>query len=373
MKFVPLFLFFALALTAASASAHELDFYIGTYTTPGGSQGIYRARLNTHTGKITKLEFQAEIPNPSFLALHPGGKFLYATHEVEGGKVSAYAILAGEKLRLLNTEDAHGDITCHATVDPAGKTLMVANYGNGSFASLPIRADGSLAPAATVVQDEGSGPNKARQGGPHAHGIYPDAKGRFAYACDLGTDSVLTFRIDPAAGTLKANDPPSTKSTPGAGPRHLAIHPGGKLAFVNNELNCTVAAYTLDPEAGTLAEIQSLSTLPPGRSPTPADTTAEMYCHPNGKWLYVSNRGHDSIAAYAIATDGRLTLLEVQPAGVAEPRGFAIDPTGRWLVVGGQKSNELTALAIDPSTGMLEPGAEKVAVGAPACILFAKP
>ena len=373
MKSFPLAVLIALGLPMAAASAHDLEFYIGTYTSPGGSQGIYRASLNTHSGKITKPELQAEIPNPTYLALAPGGGFLYATHEVDGGKVSAFAIPAGEKPRLLNTENAHGDITCHLAVDPAGKNLLVANYGNGSFASLPIRADGSLAPASAVVQDQGHGPNKGRQNGPHAHGIYPDAQGKFAYACDLGTDSVLTFRLDPAAGTLKANDPPAAKSAPGSGPRHLAIHPNGRLAFVNNELACTVNAFKLDPEAGTLAETQTISTLPPGRSPTPRDTTAEMFCHPNGKWLYVSNRGHDSIAAYAIGADGQLSLLEVKPAGVAEPRGFAIDPSGRWLVVAGQNSNNLTALAIDPSTGRLEAGRETVAVGSPACILFAKP
>jgi 6-phosphogluconolactonase len=368
MRFLPL----ALALTSGVASAGEAPFYIGTYTSDGGSKGIYRAVLDTETGTLSEPTLVAETPGPSFLALRPGGAFLYAVRESPEGQVSSFAVQPDGTLRHLNTESAHGGGPCHVAVDRGGKNLFVANYGGGSLACLPIEADGSLAPASTVFENSGSGPNKQRQEKPHLHAIYPDAESRFVYACDLGTDEVLVFRLDAEQGKLTPAEPRSAKVPPGGGPRHLAIHPGGRFVFVNNELTNTVTAFRRDLQNGSLAAIQTIPTLPDGE-PVPGNTTAEIFLDPSGKWLYVSNRGHDSIAAYAVADDGRLTLLEIEPAGVAVPRGFGIDPSGQWLVVAGQKTNDLTALKIDPSYGTLSPGPNKINVGSPVCVVFTEP
>jgi 6-phosphogluconolactonase len=362
-----------LALSPGFASAaDEVPVYIGTYTKPGGSKGIYRALLDTESGKLSKPTLAAEAPGPSFLALHPNGKVLYAVHEPTDGDVSAYAIGADGSLRKLNTQPTQGNGPCHVSVDPAGKAVFTASYGAGTLASLPLKSNGSLAPPATVFKNTGSGPDKSRQEGPHLHAIYSDADSRFVYACDLGTDEVLVFHLDAATGKLTLSEPRSAKSPAGGGPRHLALHPGGRFAFVNNEMGNSVTAFARDPETGGLSPLQTIPTLP-ADAPRAGATTAEIFCHPNGKWLYVSNRGHDSIAAYAIAQDGRLTLTEIEPAGVAVPRGFGIDPTGRWLVVAGQKSDDITALAIDPTTGALSPGPNHISVGSPVCVVFAKP
>jgi len=364
MMLVPLLL----ALTPAPA-AQELDFYIGTYTSKDGSKGIYHAKLNPETGEISAPTLAAEANGPSFVTLHPNGRFLYAAHEPTNGEVSAYAIGADRKLTKLNTEAFKGTNPCHVSVDSQGKNLLVAAYSGGSVACFPIRADGSLAAATTVIENSGSGPNKSRQERPHLHAIYADAKSRFVYACDLGTDEVLVYRFDPTKGTLTPSEPKAGKVPPGGGPRHLAFHPGGGFAYVNNEMLNSVTTFSVDGTTGALKELQTLSTLPEGES-LQGKSTAEIACHPNGRWLYVSNRGHNSIAAYGIGADGKLTLMEIQPVGVREPRGFGLDPTGRWIVVGGQSSNDLTSLAIDPATGKLEPSGKKVAVGTPVCVAF---
>lgn len=352
-------------------AADEVPFYIGTYTKPGGSKGIYRALLDTQTGTLSEPTLAADAPGPSFLALHPNGKVLYAVHEPTEGDVSAYAIAADGALRRLNTQSTQGNGPCHVSVDPTGKVVFTASYGAGTLASLPLKGDGSLGPPATVFKNTGSGPDKSRQEGPHLHSIYADAQSRFVYACDLGTDEVLVFRLDVATGKLALSNPRSAKSPPGGGPRHLALHPGGRFAFVNNEMGNSVTAFARDTETGALSPLQTIPTLAED-TPRTGATTAEIFCHPNGKWLYVSNRGPDSIAAYAIGREGKLTLTEIEPAGVAVPRGFGIDPTGRWLVVGGQKSDDLTALAIDQETGALSPGPNHISVGSPVCVAFGK-
>lgn len=356
-------------LPGAAFAGDEAPFYIGTYTSSGDSRGIYRAVLNTETGELSKPILAAEAAGPSFVALHPSGEFLYAVHEPTGGDVSAFAVLPDGKLRRLNSESSEGGGPCHITVDAAGKNVLTASYGAGSLACLPIKSDGSLAPPSTVFKNTGSGPNKARQQSPHLHAIYADAENRFVYACDLGTDEVLIFRFDAKTGTLTPNEPKSVKVPPGGGPRHLALHPSGRFAFVNNEMGNSVTAFERDRENGSLTELHTISTLPEGEAPA-GTSTAEIFCHPSGKWLYVSNRGHDSIAVFAIDDDGRLTQVEVAPAGVSVPRGFGIDPSGRWLVVAGQKSNDLTALAIDSATGKLQPGPNKISVGMPVCVIF---
>ena len=359
------------ALMPGSAlAAEEAVFYIGTYTRNGDSKGIYRATLNTDSGALSQPVLAAETEGPSFLAFHPDGKHLYAVHEPTAG-ASAFAIEADGTLRLLGSEPSQGAGPCHVSVDPQGKNLFVACYSGGSLASLPIKSDGSLSPASFVFRNEGSGPNKSRQEKPHLHAIYSDADGRFVYACDLGTDEVLIFKHDAEKGKLTPASPAASKVPPGGGPRHLALHPGGKFAFVNNEMGNSVSAFARDESTGGLTLLQTISTMPEDASQEGV-TTSEIFCDPTGKFLYVSNRGHDSIAAYAIGETGKLTLIEIQPAGVETPRGFGIDPSGRWLVVAGQKSNDLTALRIDPATGKLEPGPNRIEVGSPVCVVFAE-
>ena len=358
-----------LALIASAALAADAPFYVGTYTKPDGSKGIYRCVLDLETGKISAATLVAETPSPSFLAIRPGGGFLYAANETNSGEVSAYAIAADGALKFLNKQSAKGGGTCHVTVDPAGKNVLIANYGTGSVAVLPIKADGSLAEASAFVQHTGSSSDPARQKEPHAHSIYTDPAAKFVYACDLGTDKINGYRFDAAKGTLTADETATATVAPGSGPRHLALHPKQDTAYVINEMLSTITAFKRDTGTGALTEIGTISTLPEdftGRS-----STAEIFVHPNGKHLYGSNRGHDSIAAFAIEQDGGLAPIGHTPIGGKVPRNFAIDPTGRWLLAAGQESGDINVLKIDPDTGKLAPTGMRVEIGAPVCIIFA--
>ena len=356
------------ALPCAAISA-EVTFYIGTYTKPGKSEGVYVSKLDTDTGKLGAVELAGKAASPSFVALSPDGKFLYAAVESGKGAVAAFAVGAGGKLTALNEKPAGGDGTCHVWVDATGKNVLAANYGGGSIVCFRTNADGSLGERSAFVQFEGTGPDKARQEKPHGHAIYTDSTNQFVYACDLGTDNVWTFHFDAARGTLKPAEPASAKVPPGSGPRHLAIHPNGRFAYANNEMALSVTAFARDPATGALTPVQTLPTLPEG-TPVKGVSTAEIFCHPTGKWLYASNRGHGSIAVYAIAADGKLTWIETAPATVKVPRGFGIDPTGQWLVAAGQDDDKIAVLKIDPATGKLTPTGVTAEVGAPVCILF---
>ena len=360
----------ALACAATTFGADAV-FYIGTYTKSGKSQGVYVSKLDTETGKLAAVELAGEAPSPSFVALSPDGKFLYAAIEAGGGAVAAFAVGAGGKLTKLNQQATGGDGTCHVWVDATGRNVLAANYGGGSIACLRTNADGSLGERSAFVQFEGSGPNLQRQEKPHGHAIYSDAANQIVHACDLGTDNVWTFRFDAAKGTLTPTDPPSGKVPPGGGPRHLAIHPGGKYAYANNELSLSVTAFARDTKTGALTAVQTLPTVPEG-TPTAGVSTAEIFCHPTGQWLYVSNRGHDTIAVYAIGAEGKLTWIENAPAQVKVPRGFGIDPSGKWLITAGQEDDRIAVLKIDPSTGQLTPTGQTAEVGSPVCILFAR-
>ena len=355
----------------ASTAEPAVDLYIGTYTSSNGSRGIYQARLDTDSGFLSKPELAAEAVGPSFLALHPNGKFLYAVHEPTEGEVSAYEIGSDRKLKRLNTETGRGGAPCHLSVDREGRYLFTAHYTGGNVACFPIRPDGTIGAPTAVVRNVGNGPDKRRQEGPHLHAIYPEAQGRFVYACDLGTDEVLVYRFDPERGTLIPSEAGPGKTPPGGGPRHLALHPNGRRVYVNNEMLNSVSVFARDPVSGGLTETQTIGTLPPGTK-TQGKSTAEIALHPNGRWLYVSNRGHDSIAVFEVAGDGTLSVSEIFSLPVAEPRGFAIDPSGRWIVVGGQRSHDLTSLRIDPETGRLSAGPNKVSVGTPVCVVFVR-
>ena len=358
-------------IASVCTAADTAEFYIGTYTKPGGSLGIYRGTVDLKSGALSTPVLAGEAKSPSFLAVHPNAKFLYAAIESGGGTVGAFAIEKDGSLRRLNDESTKGAGNCHVTVHPGGKHVLAANYGGGSIAALPIREDGSVAPASAFIQHTGSGPNPSRQKEPHAHSIY--VSGDFAYACDLGTDDVFVYRFDATKGTLTPNDPPSGKLPPGSGPRHLAFHPKGGFAYVCDEITSAVSALAHDAKKGTLTAIQTLSTLPDGYADARKNSTAEIFCHPNGRFVYVSNRGHDSIAVFAIGGDGKLTNVQIAPAGVKVPRGFALSPDGGWLVAAGQDSNSLASHKVDPMTGKLTPASQVNGVGAPVCVVFAVP
>lgn len=358
------------AMLAHTASAADATFYLGTYTRPGKSQGIYSGTLDTATGRLGPVTLAAEAKSPSFLALSPDGRFLYAAMESGGGSVGAFAVGADGKLGALGERPSGGAGACHVWVDATGRTVLVANYGGGSIAAFPVKADGSLGERTAFVQFQGSGPNARRQEKPHGHAIYTDAANRFVYACDLGTDKVWIFKFDPAKSALAPAEPAFASVPPGGGPRHLAFHPSGKFAYVNNEMTMTVTAFARDAATGALKELHTVGTLPEGAR-TEGASTAEIFCHPGGKWLYVSNRGHDSIATYAIGADGRLTWIEAAPAGVKVPRGFGIDPTGQWMIVGGQDDDRIAVLKLDAATGRLSATEQSAAVGSPVCVVFA--
>lgn len=357
-----------LALSAVAALTAPLDFYIGTYTSPDGSKGIYRAQLDPQTGKLTEPVLAAEAEGPSFLTLHPNGKYLYAVLEPTHGDVKAYRVEKDKSLTLLNTENAPGEAGCHLTVDPTGHWLCTAGYGSGTLAVFPVASDGSLQAYTTNFKHAGSGPNKERQEGPHLHSAYQE--GKWVYACDLGTDDVLVFRNQ--AGHLIHEASLSGKCLPGTGPRHLAFHPNGRWVYANGEMANTVSFFERDPHIGGLKFREAVRTLAEGKEGS-RYSSGEIMLHPNGKWLYVSNRGDDTITLFDLRQDGRPSLVGQFPiSGLKEPRGVTIDPTGRWMVVAGQKSHEISALPIDAATGKLGEGVNKVKVFSPVCILFAK-
>jgi 6-phosphogluconolactonase len=256
-------------------------------------------------------------------------------------------------------------------VDSKGKNVLVANYGGGSVEALPLQPDGKMGEASAFIQHKGSSVNKQRQEGPHAHGIYLDAANRFAFVPDLGLDKVLIYRFDATKGSLVANDPPSGSVQAGAGPRHFALHPNGRFAYVINEINCTVTAFGYDGQRGELKDLQTVSTLPAGQAMQPSYSTAEIEVHPSGKFLYGSNRGHDSIVVFKIdEKTGRLAYVENQSTQGKTPRGFGIDPTGTFLLAANQDSDSIVVFRIDPKTGRLASTDHKVEVGAPVCVVF---
>jgi len=364
--------------TLAGCAEPTMRVYLGTYTR-AGSKGIYISELNMTSGTLTEPRLAATTDNPSFLAIHPLGRFLYAVGgamRIDGkptGLVTAFAIdKTTGKLTQLNRQPSGGRGPCHVVVDATGRCALAANYSSGSVASLPIGPDGKLRPPASVIQHEGSSVNKRRQRGPHAHSINLDSTNRFAVAADLGADKVFVYQFDPAKGTLKPHTPPATRLAPGAGPRHFAFHPNGKFAYVINELDSTVTAFAFDAKKGTLAKLHTVSTLPADFKGH--NTTAEVQVHPSGKFLYGSNRGHDSIAIFAIdGKSGKLTPASHQPTGGKTPRNFGIDPTGRYILAANQNSNNVVVFRIDQASGRLKPTGGSITVSSPVCVKFHSP
>jgi 6-phosphogluconolactonase len=348
--------------------------FIGTYTS-GKSEGIYRSQLDLKSGELTPPELAAKVENPSFLAVHPGGHLLYAAGELNnfegkpGGAVSAFSIdpkTGG--LTLLNQQSSRGSGPCHLVVDPSGKNVLVANYGGGSVAVLPIGGDGRLQPASSFIQHEGKGTDPRRQEGPHAHSINVDQNGKHAVVADLGLDKLLVYHFNAETGELSPNDPPSTPVAAGAGPRHFAFHPSGRFAYVINEMHSTVTAFDYDAKQGRLIRLQTLSTLPKEHQ---GNSTAEIQVHPSGKFLYGSNRGHNTLAIFAVDVNtGRLTAMGHQPTGGRTPRNFGIDPSGAFVLAANQGSDSVVVFQVDQETGRLTPTGHSIDVPNPVCVKF---
>lgn len=371
---------FASPAMSQQSNTGSLWVYIGTYNN-AKSKGIYLSRLDLSSGTLTTPELVAEATNPSFLTIAPSRKFLYAVGEIANfdgkktGAVSAYAIDAKSgKLTLLNQQSSQGAGPCHVSIDRDGKNVLVANYGGGSIASLPVDADGKLRPASAAVQHKGSGTIKPRQAEPHAHSINLDASNKFAFAADLGLDKVLVYRFDGSKGSLTENDPPAASVAGGAGPRHFAFHPSGKFAYVINEISLTVTGFRYDADRGVLTEIETLSTMPAGTTDTKGFSTAEVQVHPSGKFLYGSNRGHNTLAIFAIdPATGKLTAAGHQSTGGKTPRNFGIDPTGAYILAANQGSDSVVVFRVNQSNGSLQPTGQTVEVGAPVCIKYMTP
>jgi 6-phosphogluconolactonase len=361
--------------TAPGFAAEPAKFwvFVGTFT-DGRSKGIYRMVLDTASGKLSEPSLAAELKNPNFLAVHPTHRYLFAVNEASNadkstGAVTSFALdpKSGELTRI-NQQSTVGDGPCHLVVDAAGKNVLVANYSGGSVAVLPIGPDGKLGPASEFIQHTGKVFDPKRQGRPHPHSINLDRSNRFAVVADLGLDRVFVYKFDPIRGKLTPNDPPATKLKDRSGPRHFAFHPDGKHAYVINEIGCTVTAFDYDADRGTLAEIQTVPTMPVAVEPR--HSTAEVVVHPSGRFLYGSNRGHDTLAVFTIEPGtGRLKLVEHEPTRGMTPRNFAVDPTGSY-VLAENLSGTIVVFRVDPETGALDTTGQIVEVPSPSCVKF---
>lgn len=364
------------ALSAAAfvnAAEKPVWVYLGSYAR-GPEQGITLCELDRSTGKLEKIKVFGGHVNPSFLEIHPSKKFLYAVNEIgsyegeKAGSVTAFAIdpKTGD-LKELNRLSTRGGAPCHVSIDAAGKFLFVANYTGGSVISYRIGEDGRLKEA-SFVQHEGSSVDPRRQKGPHGHSINPDPANKRAYAADLGLDKVLVYEIT-KSGKLKPNDPPFAKTQAGGGPRHLDFHPSGKFAYVNLEMTSKVSVFTHDAKTGALKEVQTVSTLP--KEGKPGNSTAEVRVHPSGKFVYCSNRGHDSIAVFAVnEKTGKLTFVEREPTGGRTPRNFCIDPSGAYLLAANQNSGDVTVFRVNAETGALSPTGHSIETPKCVCVRF---
>ena len=353
-------------LGVVAVQAEEIPMYVGTYTKQGGAEGIYLCKYNTETGGVGEPRLAVATKSPSFLVAHPNKKFIYAVNEEGGGSVSAFAIEAGGKLRELNRQQSLGGGPTHIAIDRDGKNVAVANYGGGSIAVLPIAEDGSLRPATGFIQHTGKGTDPKRQGEPHAHSVYVDSSNTRIFNCDLGLDKVFVYRFNPADGSLLPGEPPYGSTAPGAGPRHLALSAKGDFIYCVNEMANTVTVFQREG-TDALKEVQSISTLPDGFKGE--SSTAEIALHPNGKFLYASNRGHDSIAVFAVdAATGKLMALGQTPTDGKHPRYFGIDPSGKFLLVANKDTDNIVTFRIEDSGKLTQ--VSKAKVFSPVCLLF---
>ena len=356
---------------ATTAGAKNFLVYFGTYTN-ALSQGIYVSRLDATTGVLSDPELAAATPSPCWVTISPDKKFLYASGE-SAGVISAFAIdpQTGH-LTLINEKSSGGVDPCHVSVDASGRVLLVANYGDGTVKSFRLMADGAIGSDGTFSQHVGHGPNASRQAGPHAHFITTDPSNRFALACDLGLDKVVVYALNTDSGALELKSDFSTPTVPpGAGSRHLVFSRDGHFVHVVNEMGCSVTTLAWDAAKGSLTPVETVSALPPGVTPEKRFTGAEILLHPSGKYVYVSLRGPDSVSVFkANAKTGKLTLVQNVPSGGKVPRGLGIDPTGRWLITGNQKTDNAVEYAIDARTGTLTPTGHELKIGSPVDVKF---
>jgi 6-phosphogluconolactonase len=369
----PLFMVLRIALPEASASGYFV--FVGTYT-DGDSEGIYVYRMDMQTGALALLSKAPGVENPSYLAISPSHKYLYAVNQLmefngqSGGAVSAFSIDGKTgNLTLLNQQPSHGAGPCYVSVDQNGEWVLVANYGGGTLAIFPVEGEGKLGEATDVVQHKGKSVNRKRQKSPHPHAIVLGPSSPYAFAVDLGIDRVINYKFDPTHGKLLKNKIPFTKTAPGSGPRHLTFHPNGKFAFLILELNSSMTSLHYNSEKGAFSEIQTISTLPDGFDKK--NKSADVHVAPSGRFLYGSNRGHDSVVIYKIdQTTGKLTMVGFEPTQGRTPRNFAIDPTGRFLLVANQNSNNIVSFSIDQTSGKLKPTGNITILPNPVCLKF---
>ena len=365
-----------IVLTSVATPAADYRYlaYVGTYTDKD-SRGIYAYRFDPASGEAESVGLAAETQNPSFLAVNPNYKFLYAVNEIdtfEGastGAISAFVIdKQSGKLRQLQQISSAGAGPAHISVDKTGRYVLVANYNSGNIAVFPIESDGRLGPRTAFVQHTGSSVDKERQSSPHAHEIQASNDNRFVFVPDLGLDELLIYRFDSTSGTLAASRPPFVKVSPGSGPRHLAVSPSGRFIYLVNELSSTVTVFSYDVSSGRLQRQQTISTL--AREFKGENTTAEIETDASGRFLYVSNRGEDSIAVLGIDRQGKLSLVQRVPTGGKTPRHFRLDPTGKWMFVANQDSDTINLFTVDPASGRLTATSRSLKAPSPVCLVF---
>ena len=339
----------------------------------GAAGAIQAHRLDLATGHLQAAQPPTAIENPFFLALSRDQRFLYSIQARTFGGADAEYVAAFEvdgatgQLRPLNRQSAFGTAACYLDVDATGRAVLVANYASGSVASLPVREDGSLGPAVSFFQHSGKAADPSRQGGPHAHCAVVSPDNRFVYAADLGLDQVLTYRLDAARAAISPHQPPFVRTPPGAGPRHLTFHPNGRQVYVINELGNSVTLFDQDAASGLLSERQTISTVPAGFAGK--SYCADLKITPDGRFLYGTNRGHDSVAAYRIDAEGLLTLIGIEPSLGKGPQNLAIAPGGRLLLCANLPGNSLTVFRIDHETGGLRSVGPPTAMPSPSCIM----
>jgi len=345
--------------------------YFGTYTGKDASKGIYRSKLDAATGKLSDPELAAPVGSPSFLAVHPTKKFLYAVGESsgkDGGGVYAFGLDAKTgALTKLNAGTSGGGGPCHVTVSAAGTHAIVANYGGGSTAIFKLEADGKLGDRTAFVQHAGSSKNPARQKEPHSHSGFFTPKGDFALSVDLGLDRIKVFKFDPATGKADDDAAADVVTPPGSGPRHLALAPAADYGYVCGELDSTVNVVKFDWAGGKHEVVQTLSTLP---EPVKGNSTAECILHPSGRFVYVSNRGHNSVAVFAVGGDKKLTAAGHITGAIKTPRNFNVDPSGKWMLIASEAGERVGVYEIDPKTGLGKETESGVKLSKPVCVKF---
>ncbi len=361
-------IFFVLNLLISTITLGQNPYlFVGTYTTRG-SEGIYTFRFDTEKGTLTPAGEAKKLENPSFLAISPNRQFVYAVEETANGKVSALRFEENTgQLSLLNSQVVNGDYPCHITIDKTGKWVIVGNYGSGNFSIFPVQADGSLGKATQTIQHAGKSINTARQEAPHVHSINIGKNNKNIFVVDLGTDKIMSYQLDGKTGKITVGNPPFTEVKAGAGPRHFAFHPKKNWAYSILELNSTIAAFSY--KNSKLIDLQTISTLPDDYKGE--NSCADIHISADGKFLYGSNRGHNSISVYSIhQKTGKLTFIQNQPTEGKAPRNFAIDPSGKFLLAANQNSDTIAVFKIDAKTGKLTYQNVEAKVSMPVCLKF---